>query len=54
MSGHSPYIYIYIYIIMCISHRYKESGPEQLMYAMHVKDRYVNCTFIDKLTKWYQ
>ena len=27
---------------------------KQLTHAMHVKDRYVNDTFIDKLTKWYQ
>ena len=26
---------------------------KQLTHAMHVKDRYVICTFIDKLTKWY-
>ena len=26
---------------------------KQLMHAMYVKDRYVNGTFIDKLTKWY-
>ena len=25
-----------------------------LMHAMHVKDRYMNETFINKLTKWYQ
>ena len=25
---------------------------KQLTYAMHVKDRYANGTFIDKLTKW--
>ena len=35
-------------------HRYKESGYVQLTHTMHVKDRYVNDTFIDKLTKWYQ
>ena len=27
---------------------------KQLTHAMHVKDRYANGTFIDKLTKWYQ
>ena len=27
---------------------------KQLTHAMHVKDRHVNDTFIDKLTKWYQ
>ena len=27
---------------------------KQLSHAMHVKDRHVNDTFIDKLTKWYQ
>ena len=27
---------------------------KQLMHAMNVKDRYVNDTFIDKLTKWYE
>ena len=27
---------------------------KQLTHAMHVKDRQVNDTFIDKLTKWYQ
>ena len=27
---------------------------KQLTHAIHVKDRYVNDTFIDKLTKWYQ
>ena len=27
---------------------------KQLTQAMHVKDRHVNDTFIDKLTKWYQ
>ena len=26
----------------------------QLTHTMHVKDIYVNDTFIDKLTKWYQ
>ena len=26
----------------------------QLMHAMHVKDRHVNDPFIDKLTKWHQ
>ena len=36
-------------------HRFKESGRKQLTWhAMHVKDRHVNDTFIDKLTKWYQ
>ena len=36
-------------------HRCKESGL-QLTHEMHVglQDRYVNGTFIDKLTKWYQ
>ena len=27
---------------------------KQLTHAIHVKDRYVNGTFIDKLTKWFQ
>ena len=27
---------------------------KQLTLAMHVKDRYTNGTFIDKLTKWHQ
>ena len=27
---------------------------KQLTHAMHVKDRYVNDTLFDKLTKWYQ
>ena len=27
---------------------------KQLTNAMHVKDRHVNDTFIDKFTKWYQ
>ena len=27
---------------------------KQLTHAIHVKDRPVNDTFIDKLTKWYQ
>ena len=27
---------------------------KQLTHAMHVKDRHVNDTFINKLTKWYQ
>ena len=27
---------------------------KELTHAMHVKDRYVNGTFMDKLTKWYQ
>ena len=27
---------------------------KQLTHAIHVKDRHVNDTFIDKLTKWYQ
>ena len=27
---------------------------KQLTHAMHVKDRHVNDTFIDKFTKWYQ
>ena len=27
---------------------------KQLTHKMHVKDRYVNGTFMDKLTKWYQ
>ena len=27
---------------------------KQLTHAMYVKDRYVNGTFIDKLTKWHQ
>ena len=26
----------------------------QLTHAIHVKDRYANGTFIDKLTKWHQ
>ena len=48
-------MYNSIYIIAeCNTHRYKESGPVQLTHAMHVKDRYANDTFIDKLTKWYQ
>ena len=34
-------------------HRYKKVD-KQLTHAMHVKDRHVNDTFIDKLTKWYQ
>ena len=36
------------------NHRNKESGPVQLTNVMHAKDRYVNGTFIDKLTKWHQ
>ena len=39
---------IYIYTIDI------KKVDKQLTYAMHVKDRYVNGTFIDKLTKWYQ
>ena len=27
---------------------------KQFTRVMHVKDRYVNGTFIDKLTKWHQ
>ena len=27
---------------------------KQFTHAMHVKDRHVNDTFIDKFTKWYQ
>ena len=27
---------------------------KQLTHAIHVKDRHMNDTFIDKLTKWYQ
>ena len=27
---------------------------KQLTHTMHVKDRHVNDTFINKLTKWYQ
>ena len=34
-----------------VHHRCKESG---LTHAIHVKDRYVNGTLIDKLTKYYQ
>ena len=26
----------------------------QLIHVVHVKDRYTNYTFIDKLTKWHQ
>ena len=43
-----------VLLITYTYHRYKESGSEQLTHAMHVKDRYVNGTFIHKLTKWYQ
>ena len=31
-----------------------EKVDKQLTHAMHVKDRHVNDTFINKLTKWYQ
>ena len=27
---------------------------KQLTHAMHVKDRYANGTFINKLSKWHQ
>ena len=33
---------------------YVKKVDKQLTHAMHVKDRYVNDTFIDKLTKWHQ
>ena len=40
--------------LTCAGHRCKESGRTQLTrHAMHVKDRYANVTFIDKLTKWH-
>ena len=42
-----PYI-LYIYVIDI------KKVDKQLTHAMHVKDRHVNDTFIDKLTKWYQ
>ena len=42
----SPILYDYIIDIKKVD--------KQLTHAMHVKDRHVNDTFIDKLTKWYQ
>ena len=41
-----------IYICVCIIDIKKVD--KQLTHAMHVKDRHMNDTFIDKLTKWYQ
>ena len=41
-------VYIYIYSIDI------KKVDKQLTHAMHVKDRYANGTFIDKLTKWHQ
>ena len=41
-----PYIHVFIIDIKKVD--------KQLTHAMHVKDRHVNDTFIDKLTKWYQ
>ena len=47
--------YAHCYGLLRLYHRCKESGPVLLMrHSMHVKDRYANGSFIDKLTKWYQ
>ena len=45
------------YLALCdyylsVYDRCKESVMTQLTHAMHVKDIYVNGTFLDKLTKW--
>ena len=55
------YIYIYLYIYSLLTTKtlcgYSidiKKVDKQLTHAMHVKDRHVNDTFIDKLTKWYQ
>ena len=42
----SQYLYLYIIDIKKVD--------KQLTYAMHVKDRYANGIFIDKLTKCHQ
>ena len=39
---------------MCVRTIDIKKVDKQLTHAMHVKDRHVNDTFIDKLTKWYQ
>ena len=33
---------------------YIKKVDKQLTHVMHLKDRYVNDTFINILTKWYQ
>ena len=55
------YIYIYFYdtsinnfLILLVLLIDIKKVDKQLPHAMHVKDRHVNDTFIDKLTKWYQ
>ena len=64
----SVYIHIYIFTHIithtynhpqCGSHTHEHTidikkVDEQLTHAIHVKDRYANGIFIDKLTKWYQ
>ena len=43
-----------------LNHRYKEidgmltNGPVQFTHRVHVKYKYANETFHDKLTKWHQ
>ena len=46
------FIFIYINLLSIIIDIKKVD--KQLTHAMHVKDRHVNDTFIDKFTKWYQ
>ena len=46
--------YMYLYACMCVCAIDIKKVDKQLTHAMHVKDRHVNDTFIDKFTKWYQ
>ena len=52
-------IYIYTYLhcwasALLIAYRIDiKKVDNKLTHEMHVKDRYTNVTFIDKLTKWH-
>ena len=52
------HLYVYYYTALYMnSHIHTidiKKVDKQLTHAMHVKDRHVNDTFIDKFTKWYQ
>ena len=48
------YVIHTIYVCICVCIIDIKKVDKQLTHAMHVKDRHVNDTFIDKSTKWYQ
>ena len=49
------FVYVYMCIGICVNSTDIECGPVQFTWhAICVKYHYVNDTFLNKLTKWYQ